>query len=89
MKKFKTAFIAFAMICAFAASCTPEKLQEMDNKTTLTKQKLSDPVTRATVRIFASLLIILSAIMLFADKIFISTSLTPTALQTRKPLFGY
>jgi len=42
----------------------------MHNKTTLTKQKLNAPVTRAAVRIIASLFVILSGIILFSDKIF-------------------
>jgi hypothetical protein len=48
----------------------PKTKLEMHNKTTLTKQKSNGPVTRAVIRTFASILIILSGIMLFSDKIF-------------------
>ena len=42
----------------------------MSTKTTLTKTKLKDPVARAVIKTIGSILIILSGIMLFSDKIF-------------------
>jgi len=43
MKKFKTAFIAFAMICAFAASCTPEKITGDGQQDDVDKTKIERP----------------------------------------------